>query len=104
MPLIILPKPIEQLGLLKPIDLNITYGAGSNQKMAGLYVLDEAKMQQLSGDQLEKLSKAGFLVPMHAMLISLYQMNSLIRRNNVVDPSNKITQLKMEVAKDNAAY
>lgn len=94
----------EQLGLLKPIDLNMTYASGSNQKLAGLYVLDEAKLNQLKGAQLEELNKAGYLVPMHAMLISLHQLNSLIRNNNEVDPNNKITQLKMEVAKDNTGY
>lgn len=93
-------QKLEQLALLKPIDLNIQLATGGAQKLAGLYVLDEAKLKQLSGEQLAELNGAGYLVPMHAMLISLFQMNTLINRNNAQNPENKVTKLKMEVAKD----
>ena len=91
---------IIALDALKPIDLHMTFESGSNQKLAGIYVLDEVKLQQLGPDKLDYLNQKGFLVPMHTMLSSLNQMNALIRNNNSVDPSNKIVRLKMEVAKD----
>lgn len=95
-------KTVEALDLLKPIDLHISFASGIGQKLAGLYVLDESKLKQLSGQQLAELNKAEYLVPMHAMLASLHQINALIRNNNDLEPNNKIVKLKMEVAKDSA--
>jgi hypothetical protein len=93
-------KTVEDLDLLKAIDLHISFASGVGQKLAGLYVLDESKLKQLSGEQLAQLNAKSYLVPMHAMLASLHQINALIRNNNELDPDNKIVKLKMEVAKD----
>lgn len=93
-------QDVAALDALKPIDLHMTFESGTSQKLAGIYVLDEVKLQQLSPEQLGDLNKKGFLVPMHTMLSSLNQMNALIRNNNSVDPNHKIVRLKMEVAKD----
>lgn len=93
-------QQVEQLQLLKAVDLNIQFQEGSSQKLAGLYVLDESKLQHLSGDILAELSQLGYLIPMHCMLASLYQLNMLIRKHNEVNPKNIVSKLKLEVAKD----
>jgi hypothetical protein len=41
-------------------------------------------------------------VQIHAMLISIYQLNLLIRKHNEIQDSNKIAQLKIEIAKERA--
>jgi hypothetical protein len=78
----------------------MTFESQSKQKLAGIYVIDEVKLQQLSGEQLQELNVKGFLAPLYTMLSSLNQFNTLIRSNNELDPDNKIVRLKMEVAKD----
>jgi hypothetical protein len=56
----------------------------------------------LSAEQLHDLNKQGYLVQIHAMLISIYQLNLLIRKHNKINDSNKIAQLKIEIARERA--
>lgn len=93
-------KKVDELDLFKAIDFNLHFASGNNQKLAGLYVLDEAKLKALTAEQLKELNTIGYLVPMHTMLSSLHQINALIRNNNALNPSQQITQLKMEIAKN----
>ncbi|TRY31944.1 SapC family protein [Aliiglaciecola sp. M165] len=96
-------QKLDTLGLLKAIDLNIQFDSGI-QRLNGIYVIDEAKFQQLGGEILAELNQLGYLIPINAMLISLYQLNALIRRYNAISQGNQIKQLKMEVAKDANAF
>ncbi len=97
-------QKLDALNLLKAVDLTVQFASSGMQKFQGIYIIDESRLKLLSDEQLLELNQLGYLIPIHAMLISLYQLNSLIRNNNEVDPNNKITQLKMEVAKDNTGY
>jgi len=96
-------QKLEELNLLKAIDLQIQYHDGSLHTLAGLHTIDEDVLQQLSTKEMDELNKQGFLIPIHAMLISLYQLNMLLRKYNDLTEFNKIKQLKIEVAKDMAA-
>ncbi|MFT6776841.1 MAG: hypothetical protein ACJAV1_000753 [Paraglaciecola sp.] len=95
-------KKLEQLGLLKAIDLLVHHEDGSVQTLSGLNTIDEDKLQALSAEQLHELNQQGYLVQIHAMLISIYQLNLLIRKHNEIQDSNKIAQLKVEIAKERA--
>jgi hypothetical protein len=96
-------QKLLELGLLKAIDLQILYQDDSAQTLAGLHTIDEDKLQSLSAEQLAELSRLGYLIPAHAMLISIYQLNLLFRKNNECKRCNTVKSLKIEVAKDRVA-
>jgi hypothetical protein len=96
-------KELEQMGLLKSIDLVVQYQDGTNQSITGLITLDEDKINALSAEQLHGLNQQGYLVQIHALLISIYQLNSIIQKQNSHIDLPKVAQLKIEVAKDRAA-
>ncbi|MFT6898227.1 MAG: hypothetical protein ACJA13_002647 [Paraglaciecola sp.] len=93
----------EELGLLKGIDLVVVYADGATQTLSGLYTIDEDKLQGLSPSMLGELSENGYLIAIHGMLLSIYQLNLLLRKHNQQHNVNKISQLKIEVAKNRAA-
>lgn len=90
------------MGLFKPIDMNIRFLSGEIQKLKGLHTIDEDKFQSLSLEDLDKLRKEGYLMPIHAMLVSIMQVNKLINLSNEVVDRAQIVEVKMEVAKDTA--
>jgi hypothetical protein len=95
-------KKLEQLGMLKSIDLLVHYQDGAVQTLSGLYTIDEDKLQALSAEQSHELNQQGYLVQIHAMLISIYQLNLLIRKHNEFKDAKKVVQLKIEIARDRA--
>jgi hypothetical protein len=96
-------KKLEELALLKIIDLIVQYQAGASQTITGLITIDEDKLNALSAEQLHGLNQQGYLVQIHALLISIYQLNLLIQKQNARSDLPKVSQLKIEVAKDRAA-
>jgi len=96
-------KKLEQLALLKSIDLVVQYQDGTNQSITGLITIDEDKINTLSAEQLHGLNQQGYLVQIHALLISIYQLNSIIQKQNSRIDLPRVAQLKIEVAKDRAA-
>jgi hypothetical protein len=94
-------KAIESLGLVKPIDIQVVYEEGTTQTLKGLNTIDEDKLQDLSAEQLFELNKLGYLSPIHAMLVSIYQLNNLIIKNNNFSHLRKIKNIKLEVTKAN---
>ena len=95
-------KVLDELGLCKSINLVLTYQDGSVQKLQGLCTIDEDKLNGLSTEQLAGLQKQGYLLPIHAMLISINQLNGLIQRNNQQSQFKVIQQIKLEVNKPDA--
>ncbi|MDT0596074.1 SapC family protein [Glaciecola petra] len=93
-------KTLEQLGLLRAIDLHVIYQDGTVNVIKGLHTINEDVLNSLEADKLEKLHKLGYLSPIYAMLISLFQLNSLLTKNNLIDGKPKVSNVKMEVAKD----
>ena len=91
---------LNDLGLYKSINLVVHSANSSVQTIQGLHTVDEEKLQDLDAQTLEELHKRGYLAPIHAMLISIFQVNGLIRRHNQVAGSEKIREVKLEVVKD----
>jgi hypothetical protein len=91
---------LQELELLKGIDLLVHYQDASVQTLTGLNTIDEDKLHALSAEQLYELNQQGYLVPIHAMLVSIYQLNLLVRYHNAMIGNRKVTQVKLEVAKD----
>ncbi|ABG42186.1 hypothetical protein Patl_3684 [Paraglaciecola sp. T6c] len=93
----------ESLGLIKAIDLQLVFEDGNTQNIAGLCTIDEDKLHSLAAEKITVLNDSGYLIAIHAMLLSIYQLNLLLRKHNERNTHNKITQLKIEVAKDRVA-
>ncbi|REL34404.1 SapC family protein [Thalassotalea euphylliae] len=95
-------QAINDLGLVKAINLVIHRPDGSQETLQGLCTIDEDKLNALSGEQLKSLSDKGYLAPMYAILMSIYQLNSLIRRNNLDQRFNTISEVKIAVNSGNS--
>jgi len=88
-------EKLESMQLIKRINLVVQYGDGTVQTLKGMNTIDETKLQQLSNDDLGALNKLGYLMPIHAMLMSIIQLNSLIQKHNNVENNKKISQVKL---------
>jgi len=95
-------KKLEELDLIKAVDVQVVYQEGKINTLKGLNTIEEQKLMELSAEQFEELRQAGYLAPIYSMLISIYQFNNLIRLHNNQNQA-KVTQVKLEVPKDEAA-
>ena len=93
-------KKLDDLELIKAMDLQIHYADGAVNTLKGLNTIDEQKLQGLDIEQLEELRTAGYLAPTYAMLISVYQLTNMIKLHNDHDRPKKVVQVKLEAPKD----
>lgn len=93
-------KSLDEMSLHKPIDILVQFQGGEGQTIKGLSTIDEERLQSLSAAELETLSKKGYLMLIHAMLLSIFQLNALILRQNESSAENKVAQIKLQVARD----
>lgn len=84
----------------KAVNINVHQHDGQVQTITGLHTIDEDLVQALPAEQLADLNERGYLVPMHAMLMSLYQLNSLVRLNNACSDNPSVQQIRLELARD----
>ena len=93
-------EKLEELELFKAIDVLVSYADGKVQKIQGLNTVDEERLQAFPDDRIVELHKSGYMVPLHAMLISTFQLNALIRRQNDDPDQQPVTGVKLQVARD----
>lgn len=79
---------LSSKGLLKTMDLVVQYPENQAETITGLHTIDEDKLRELDAEQLKAFHDNGYLSVMYSMLNSIYQLNSIIKRNNA-DTSNK---------------
>ncbi|GAA0665325.1 SapC family protein [Rheinheimera tangshanensis] len=75
-------KTITELGLIKELDLHLLQQDGRSQIIKGLATVDEDKLQTLTAEQVYQLQQQGYLLILHAMLLSITQLNKLIQLHN----------------------
>lgn len=75
-------KTITELGLIKELDLHVLQQDGRSQIIKGLATVDEDKLQTLALEPLYQLQQQGYLLIVHAMLLSISQLNKLIQLHN----------------------
>jgi len=92
-------QEMQQLEIIKPINIRIQYKDGSIQMIQGLHTADEDKVSRLGKEKLQDLNSRGYLVPIYATLISIYQLNGLIKRNNSIATNKSIDKIKVEIAR-----
>lgn len=96
-------RTLSELALIKAIDLILIYADGSQQPIKGLYVIDEDNLRVLPAEKLQQLNQKGYLVAIHGLLISLFQLNNLVQRNNASAERQKLKQIKLETVRDRSA-
>lgn len=76
---------LQELQLIVPMRLEVTFASGDSQRMEGLYTVDEEKLRALDGATLQQLNTGGQLGQIYTMLTSLGHIYSLIERRNARD-------------------
>jgi len=73
---------IAELGLISQIVITLHQGTEDANKIGGLHTINEDRLKSLTPEQLDTLNTKGFLGPIYAILFSIFQLNTLIRRHN----------------------
>lgn len=73
---------LEAHDLITPCEMAITLANSAQHTLSGYYMIDDEKLQALSGEALADLQGNGFLTPAFMMLSSLSQLAHLIARKN----------------------
>jgi hypothetical protein len=69
-------------GLLESFVFDIELDDGSQNRLAGLYTINEDKLAALGADAVARLHQAGYLQAIYMTLASLSQFRNLIERKN----------------------
>jgi hypothetical protein len=72
----------QQLDLIEPVDLAITFNNGNEHKLHGNYTISSEKLAKLAGNELQSLNKAGYLQDAFFIMTSLNNVNKLIAIKN----------------------
>ncbi len=75
---------VKELDLFEPFNLDIQLNDGSNNRLSGFHTINEDKLANLSGEQLEKLNKSGLLMLIYMVIASHANINSLIQKKETV--------------------
>lgn len=89
-------QQLLKLNLLKEIELMMEFSDGKKTQVKGIYTIDEEALRQLPEADILDLNKKNFLLPIHAILSSLIQVNRLIKQHNYRSES-KILGVQMRV-------
>jgi hypothetical protein len=96
-------EKLVELDLIVSLDIALQTQSGQPAKVTGLFTISEAKLKTLSGEQLKDLQTRDYLAPCHLILVSLYQLNQLIRRRNRQLGGEQITGFRIELGSDTKA-
>lgn len=94
---------LRKLELLKPVDLLVHYADDAVQTIRGLLTIDEERLKSLPAERVQELHAQGYLVLIHAVLISIFQLNGLIRRQGSKAELKPVKSVKLQVARDVSA-
>lgn len=75
-------KTVEELELIEPLNLDIQLNDGSNNRLSGFYTINEDKLANLSGAQLESINKSGLLHVIYMVIASHANLTSLIKKKD----------------------
>ena len=96
-------KTLEKFDLIHSLIMRVKYQNGQVNSVSGLKSVNEKKLQELSDDEFIELRKTGFLGPIYALILSVYQLNELMKRHNQTPGVEPIVQVKMEPAEETTA-
>jgi hypothetical protein len=96
-------QELVRLGLIKDINIVLQFKQGETQTIQGLSTIDEDKLQALDSTTIAQLQKQGYLSAINSMLISLFQLNALVKLNNQREGLMALAQVKLELSRDTHA-
>lgn len=70
-------KAFTDLDLIEPIDIEVDLPSGEKHRLVGNFTINEEKLMAFGGEQLEKLSKSGFLPLAYAVITSMTNIRRL---------------------------
>lgn len=76
-----LAKELDEAKLLIQQSLRVQLGDGRNAVVEGVWIVDEAKLRELSDDKILSFYKSGALVAIHAHMLSLRNLLPLLERS-----------------------
>lgn len=88
-------KELEANDLLKEYELNLVSGSGERHRMRGLFSIDEQKLAELPEEKVLDFHKRGLFIPIHAMLISLGQVQRLAQLRNLSESEKKLAGIRI---------
>jgi hypothetical protein len=93
-------QEVARLGLIKSIDIVLEFTHGETQTIQGLSTIDEDKLHTLDNDTLINLQKQGYMNVINALLISLFQLNALVKLHNLQSELSPLKQVKLAASSD----
>jgi hypothetical protein len=78
-------KMLVEMDLITKQDLTVNLGENATQQINGIYLVDEKKLNELSDEAFSKLRKNGGLPAIYAHLLSIRQINRIIRKKLEAD-------------------
>lgn len=88
-------KTLEEFDLIDSLTMRVQYEDGQVQTLTGLNSIDERKLQAMDDETFSKLRKTGFLAPIYALILSVFQLNELMKRHNQQEGAKQIVQVNM---------
>jgi len=88
-------ETLEEFDLIDPLTMRVTYQDGQVHTLTGLHSVDERKLQTMDDETFNKFRATGFLASTYAMILSIFQLNELMKRHNQQDGVRKIVQVNM---------
>ncbi len=73
---------LETADLIKPAELRITLRSGEQRGFDGLFTVDEKRLAELTGDELENLHKRGLMQASYVLLASVGNIQKMVRRKS----------------------
>ncbi len=77
-----LSRLLQQLDLIQPLTLDITFADQQRQRLQGLYSIDQQKLAALSAEAIVQLHQGGWLAAIYTQQASMAQLYPLIERKN----------------------
>jgi hypothetical protein len=75
-------KAIMELELIEQFTLDVPLKDGSTNQLLGLYTINEDKVQELTGEQMQQFNSQGFLMPLFMVMASHSCIRTLVDKKN----------------------
>ena len=86
---------LEEFDLIDPLTMRVRYEDGQIHTLTGLNSINERKLAAMDDKTFCKLRATGFLVPIYALILSVFQLNELMKRHNKQEGVKKVVQVNM---------
>lgn len=90
---------LDKLNLLRPVDLSVEFEGSGQHLVSGLHTINEEALNTLDAESLVQLQQKGYLAPLYALLVSIYQINAMIRRHNHLHGDKPVKRINLETKK-----